>query len=220
MNKTMTPYLSLESLQLKRLETLMDVIFAVMIWRLFMLLPQPVFEEGAQLDFSYLASGILGDLLGSLVGLVFVVVYWIQSNKLLGNLVRTNSVHTTLMIAQVFFLLLYLKSVGMGMDYEGQLVPMVLQSGTLAMVGFTALIGWKYATKDGRMTSHELDKEGANTITQNISVEPISALVTLPFAFVGSLAWELSWLFYPLAVVVWKRARKRKLAKLQTSETR
>jgi len=215
MNKTVTPYMPPERLQLRRLETLMDVIFAVMIWRLFVLLPKPDAAEGATLEFSYFTSDVLGDLAGALVGLVFVVVYWTQNNKLLGNLVRTNNVHTTLMIAQVFFLLLYLKSVGMGMDYEGQLEPMVLQSGTLAMVGFTALIGWKYATKNERMTAPGLDKEGANTITQNISVEPISALVTLPFAFVGPWAWELSWLFYPIAVILWKRARKRKLARLQ-----
>ncbi len=37
-------------------------------------------------------------------------------------------------------------------------------------------------------------------------VEPLSALVTLPFAFVGEMAWNLAWFAYiPIAALLRKR---------------
>jgi len=39
--------------------------------------------------------------------------------------------------------------------------------------------------------------------------EPLAALVTLPFAFVGELAWNLSWLAYiPIAALLRRRGAK------------
>ena len=39
--------------------------------------------------------------------------------------------------------------------------------------------------------------------------EPVAALVTLPFAFVGELAWNLAWLsLIPLGALLRRRARK------------
>ena len=40
--------------------------------------------------------------------------------------------------------------------------------------------------------------------------EPLSALVTLPFAFVGEVAWNLAWFAYiPIAAVLRKRGTAR-----------
>ncbi len=40
--------------------------------------------------------------------------------------------------------------------------------------------------------------------------QPISAVITIPFAFVGPWAWEIAWLVYPIAAFIWKRARRAK----------
>ena len=40
--------------------------------------------------------------------------------------------------------------------------------------------------------------------------ESITAIITIPCAFVGPFLWELSWLSYPLVVSLLKRRRRAK----------
>jgi uncharacterized membrane protein len=96
------------TLQLKRLEILLDVVYGIVIWRLFSLLPKP---EGDDLAWASV-GGMLADewltLLVVAVGLAVVIVYWLQSNLLFGYLEITDTRHTTFGILQIFFLLLFL----------------------------------------------------------------------------------------------------------------
>lgn len=39
--------------------------------------------------------------------------------------------------------------------------------------------------------------------------EPITALITLPFAFVGLMFWEISWLSYPLVAFLFRRRQQK-----------
>ena len=95
-----------EQRQLRRLETLVDVVYGITIWRLFTLLPRP--EENPAW------TGLLDMLIDSwlnfavaIIALVIVIIYWIQSNLLFKYLVRTDGWHIGLSIAQIFSLLLF-----------------------------------------------------------------------------------------------------------------
>lgn len=60
----------------------------------------------------------------------------------------------------------------------------------------------------GRLLLPGVTQEQAREIsTRNLS-EPLAAAITIPFAFVGSLWWGLSWLVYP-AIVYLNRRMKR-----------
>jgi hypothetical protein len=42
--------------------------------------------------------------------------------------------------------------------------------------------------------------------------EPLTALITIPLAYVGELAWNLGWLaYFPLAVLLRRRGRAQDL---------
>jgi len=52
------------------------------------------------------------------LGLFLVVGYWLQNNALFGSLERADNRFAALSIVQLLFLLLYLFSMGLGIDFE------------------------------------------------------------------------------------------------------
>lgn len=199
-------------LQLKRLETLFDVIYGITIWRLFMLLPRP---EDANFELATLAA-LFSENRESFVvvvlALIIVIVFWIQSNTLLGNLEKTDARHTAIAILQMFFTLFMLYSIRLSVHYGSSDNTRLLESFAALVLGLTSFAGWRYAMGKGRLLLPDVSHEEAQAIsTRNLS-EPMAAAITVPFAFSGPVLWELSWFFYPLIVYAtrrWQRTPSR-----------
>jgi len=193
--------------QLRRLEILMDVVYALVIWRLFMLMPRPEkIGEWRSLS-SFLSSNAELYVIAGLA-LIIVIIYWIQNNALFGYLDRTDSRHTAISIVQIFFLLLFLYSIRLGLDFPGESHARALESVTAALVGVASIAGWRYAMKNRRLLSPEVTTQRADQIFDQNLAEPIVAVITLPFAFIGPIVWEIAWLSY-LPVSYWLRRRRR-----------
>ena len=63
MKETIKQFSKIKTLQLSRLERLADVIYALVLWRLFTLIPKPVSADGAWHTFSeYLAANGTDDI--------------------------------------------------------------------------------------------------------------------------------------------------------------
>lgn len=197
------------TLQLTRLERLMDVVFAIVIWRLFMLLPRP--EENAAKWDSVLA--MLQDewfsFLFVLLATVIVIIYWLQNNSLLGNLKKTNGVHTTISIFQLVFVLLFLYAITSGVILGSGADSRLFESITAMMIGVMGWLGWYYALHKADLLDPELSKQEAEHILQKNLAEPITAAITLPFALVGPVAWELSWFLYPFIKYLFSRFKQK-----------
>jgi len=183
------------SRQLGRLQTLLDVIFALMILQVFLILPRPTGGEmESSRDLLVFLGGFSGRYEMVIVGIMLLVIYWIQNNKAFGNLKRTDGIHAALSIFQVFFLLIYLYFVRMGVEFSNDIASFVFQSISLALVGFTAVVAWSYAIKDRRLISDSLSDRQAREMRFGFMSEPITALITIPFSWLGPLAWTLAWL--------------------------
>ena len=89
---------------------MVDVVYAIVIWRMFMLLPKPTAEQLSPGHIQDFLITNLGAFLVIIIGIVIVIIYWIQNNTLFGNLRSTDSRHTVLSILQLFFLLIFLLS--------------------------------------------------------------------------------------------------------------
>lgn len=192
-----------EQRQLRRLETLIDVVYGITIWRLFTLLPRP--EENP--EWSTLPEMLLNGGLNfviAVIALIIVIIYWIQSNQLFKYLVRTDSWHIGFSIAQVFSLLLFLYSIRVGVGFEANAVSRIFESSTACLLGVFSFAAWYYALHRGKLVTEELSKEDAQAITRRIKAEPVTAAITIPFA-AGMWMWELSWFIYPFVVYVYTR---------------
>ncbi len=64
--------------------------------------------------------------------------------------------------------------------------------------------------KNHRLLLPEVTKQFAYRLRDRILAEPITAIITIPFAFVGPILWEISWLSYPLVVLLVRGRRRAK----------
>jgi uncharacterized membrane protein len=196
-----------EQRQLHRLEFLMDVVFALLLWRIFSRLPKPETMDLSQDALISFWDATQADLEMIIVGILLVIFYWIQNNRLFGYLERTDTRHTAISLVQVFALLFFLYTNNLGIQFDGNTGSLILQSTSLALVGIMALWGWRYACK-AELVNAELDARDKEQTDNSVTIELYSALITIPFAFAGATIWTLSWLFYPVGRWLYKRSRK------------
>lgn len=209
-----------ERRHLDRLETLIDSIYALVIVFLVAQFPNPLgFEEEFANFWDFIRKNGK-DLAAPLIGVVLVVIYWLQNNVLFGHLERTDNKHATLAIVQLFFVLYYLYTSDLLDAFPETKTILAMQSVTFATIGFLAVWGWSYATKDRRLIGDDLNQEEIGVIRSKTLPEPITAMITLPFAFVGSTAWNLSWLVAPVVILLVVRRRKKKAEQQSSPSTR
>jgi len=183
--------------QLRRLETLTDVVYAIVLWRLFMLIPRPGIAAGEWTGVrDYLGDEWIALALVT-IGLAFTIIYWVQSNTLFSALKRTDGRHTALCIVQIFFVLIFLYSLRLGIEVRSGLGTRLVESCAAAAVGLTAAWAWNYARRGRRLLRPEVSDEEAQALAKRIMAEPITAIATIPMAFLGPVFWELTWFGYP-----------------------
>jgi len=196
--------------QLRRLHTLMDVVFGVLLIRIFTLLPHPTKPETGSFDPLVIFTEGGENFIMFIIGFILITIYWIQSNKTSGNLVATDGKHTILSILQLLFLLLYLYSVRLDMETQSDVLALFMQSVSLALAGFAGVAAWVYASKRTDLVSEAVSPQEANELKISILAEPLAALVTIPFAFIGPGIWNLSWLSVILFSIFLKKIHKKK----------
>ena len=195
--------------QLVRLATLTDVVYAGALVLIIFWLPRPdeSLAEG-EVWLLELFGEHAQNLIAVFIGLAFIIIYWIRSNTLLSALDRTDGVHTAFSIASVFFLLLLLYMVAIS-DEVIAASRRAGESVAVALIGLAAGAAWWRAGRTGLVREGITKEERLNVQLEAFS-EPLAALITLPFAFVGELWWNLSWLAYiPVSALLRRRGVKQ-----------
>ena len=194
--------------QLMRLATLTDVVYAVALVLVVTWLPLPEesHADGAVL-LRQLWAEYSANIMGVTIGLAFTIIYWLRSNTLMTALNRTDGVHTGLSIASVFFLLLLLYMVRVSAEVAAP-SRRAGESVAVALIGITAGAAWWWARRKNLVRKGITKKEMLDVQLEAFA-EPLTALVTLPFAYIGDLSWNLSWLAYiPIAGFLRRRGVK------------
>jgi hypothetical protein len=188
--------------------TLTDVVYAVALVVIIQWLPSP--EESHSTGAVWLIdlwAEYSQNIIAVLIGVVFSIMYWIRSNTLMTALDRTDGVHTGLSIASVFFLLLLLYMVRVSSEVAAP-SRRAGESVAVALIGIAAGAAWWWARRKG-LVREGISKDEMLAIQIEAFTEPLTALVTLPFAYVGELAWNLAWLAYiPIAGFLRRRGVK------------
>jgi len=184
-------------LHLTRLERLMDVVYGIAIWRLFLQLPRPDIDDPAWDSVRELLAGSWETYLVVALATVIVVVYWLQSNDLYGCLEKTDTVHSILSIAQLCCVLLFLYAIGVGLRLGADAASRAFESAAALAFGLAAFASWRYATTRGGLLRDDTTPEQVAQLARRNLAEPLIAALTIPFAFFGPWAWEASWFLYP-----------------------
>ena len=186
---------------------MMDIIYALVLWRLFTFLPTQKVGDDKWSSVTDMLMQEWEVFAFVLLAVIIVIIYWLQNNSLLGNLKKTDGIHTAVSIFQLFFVLLFLYSIGSGIRIGSGVDSRVFESMMVMMVGIMSLLAWYYAMHKGNLLDPELSAEDAVLLRQKNMAEPITAAITIPFAFVGPVAWELSWFLYPFIKYPYSRVR-------------
>jgi hypothetical protein len=84
------------------------------------------------------------------------------------------------------------------------------ESVAVALIGIAAGAAWYWARKR-KLVREGITKEERVAVQVEAFAEPAAALVTLPFAFVSEVAWNLAWFAYlPIAAMLRKRGTSKR----------
>jgi hypothetical protein len=175
------------------LKIIVNVLYALLLFEIFMILPRPDDPELNYLSLVEIYNEHSLKLVVIIVGLILILIYWIQTNKQLGNLVRSSPIHASLAIIQMVCLMLYLYFVMFDMEFDGMTFALQMESIFLALAGFIGVYNWMYVRKN-KLASDQIDKDEERAMLFEFLPEPIASLFSLPFATLGPGIWTLSFL--------------------------
>lgn len=197
---------------LDRLERLTDVVYGIIVWQLFMLIPTP---DSVGRDWNSVGAYIADSgltILVVLIGVGWAIVYWLQNNQLFAVLETTDNWHSALSIFQLFFLLVFLYSMKLGVDIGGMAGTWALESCSATAVGLCSLLAFEHARKKRRLLRGGITDGEARRMAIRSRAEPLTTGITIPFAFIPgpllfgfNVSWEFSFLIYPIVVALVNR---------------
>jgi hypothetical protein len=194
---------------LKSLRIVINVLYALLIFEAFMILPRPDDPELKYSSLEQIYSDNVMALVVILVGMIMTITYWIQFNKQIGNLERSSNVHAALAIFQMVCLMLYLYFVQFDLIYDGMTLALQMESVFLSLAGFIGAFNWSYARRNN-LTSSQIDETEEQAFLYEILPEPLAALFSLPFAVYGPNVWTLSFLII-IPITLFLNWRKKRL---------
>ena len=193
---------------LKSIRIVINVLYALLIFQVFLILPRPGDPELEYHTLSQIYSENVMQILVIVVGFILIVLYWIQFNRQLGNLVRSSPLHATLSVVQMISLMLYLYFVRFDMEYDGMKLALQMESIFLAITGFIGAFNWQYA-RYHNLTSDQINDDEEKSLFYSLLPEPLASLFTLPFASFGPMIWTISFLsIIPIGYIL-KIVRKK-----------
>lgn len=206
------------SKQLFRLAMLIDVLYALIIYKLFLFLPRPDVDGFTKEDLLEVLSTSYLNYMVMFVGFVLILIYWGQSNLQFGNLNRTDGKHATLSLLQVITLMIYLYFVRLDVELDGAVIALQMESVFLALSGIFSVWSWHYAVKNNLISSSVMPVERSGVYLK-LMPEPIVSILTLPFAVFGPDIWTLAWLMLiPVSWILKRYRNKMKFLALKEEE--
>ena len=77
------------------------------------------------------------------------------------------------------------------METQSDVLALFMQSVSLALAGFAGVAAWVYASKRADLVSEAVSPQEANELKISILAEPLDAVFTITFAFIGTGIWNL-----------------------------
>jgi len=194
--------------QLLRLSIIIDVLFAIMIFNIFMFLPRPELDHFDASNMLQVFRESYVNYLVMLVGIVLILIYWNQSNLQFGNLENTDGKHSTLSLLQVISLMIYLYFVRLDTQLGATIFILQMESIFLAFAGFLSIWAWHYSIRKGLITE-TVTKLEQDKVYLKLMPEPVVSAISFPFAWLGPGWWTASWLLLIPAGWALKKYRDR-----------
>ena len=186
---------------LRRLEVFLDVLYALIVFRMLAYLPSAD-------DMTWVGKplGLLGrlihdrrDLWRPVMGIGLTVVCWLLNNKRLNRLHRTDGAHTLINLVQMAFVCLFIYFAIADPMLAGGSSSRALQCASLALAGVTGQWAWAHARRYGLVDAEAPGKQ-LDEIGRISRTETVTAVLNMPLAWIGTITWTLGWFLIPLVI--------------------
>jgi hypothetical protein len=195
--------------KLRSLDRFLDIVFALMFFRIVEFLPP--FQDG---HWVHLPHGILSllasqptNLMRVVFGLVVTVYYWNRKNTFLGVLARSNGIVATISVAALSFLCLFMYALTADPTYVGGVPTLLLQSVSLVISSLLSLFALRYAIH-ANLAQPELRSSAVQIARTDLS-NPLTAVIATGLSWSGVTIWTLSW-FILMPLFGWLLARRKR----------
>ena len=187
---------------LRRLEVFLDVLYALIVFRMLAYLPSPN-------DMTWVGKplGLLGRLIHErrelwrpVMGIGLTVICWTLNNKRLNQLKLTDGLHTLINLVQMAFVCLFLYFAIADPMLAGGTSSRALQCASLALAGITGEWAWAHARRNGLVDARVPVKQ-LDAVARRGRTETATAVLNMPLAWVGTITWTLGWFVIPLVIM-------------------
>lgn len=191
---------------LRSLNRFLDVVFALVFFRIVEFLPSFEDRHWTQLPYGLLSllQSEPANLTRVVFGVIIVVYYWDRKNALLSVVEKSNGVFATLSVGSLFFICLFMYALVADPAYAGGPPTLLLQSLSIFMASLLAFCALHYAIRFG-LTPPAM-RPTAERLTRADLSNPLTAVVAAGLSWSGLAVWTLSWfILMPLFSLLLRR---------------
>lgn len=191
---------------LRSLNRLFDVIFALLIFRVMEFMPS--FQDGHWLQLPYGILSLLAsqpvNLTRVVFGLILVFYYWSRKNTVLGLVEKSDALFATLSFASLMFIGLFTYALEADPTYAGGPPTLLLQSASIAIAGLLGYAALRYAMHAG-LIAPEMRASVGHILRVDLS-NPLTAIIATALSWSGLAIWTISW-FVLMPLLGWLLGR-------------
>jgi uncharacterized membrane protein (DUF485 family) len=195
--------------KLRSLGVFLDVVFALVFFRIVEFLPS--FQDGHWMQLPHGILSLLASQPANLTRVVFGVIitayYWNRKNTFLSLLTKSNAVIAALSITILCFFCLFMYSLIADPTYVGGAPTLLLQSVSLLIASLLGFLAFRYAIH-ANLVRPELRVSAEQTARVDLS-NPLTAAVATCLSWSGLTIWTLSW-FIVLPLFAWLLGRGKR----------
>jgi hypothetical protein len=194
--------------KLRSLGRFLDVVFALMFFRIIEFLPPSQDGHWVQLPHGILSliASQPRNLTRVVFGLAITAYYWNRKNAFLSVLVGSNGIIASLSIADLSFVCLFMYGLIADPTYVGGVPTLLLQSVSLVVASLLGLFALRYAIH-ADLTRPEL-RLSAERMARIDLGNPLTAIIATGLSWSGLTIWTLSWIVLT-PFFSWLLARKQ-----------
>lgn len=167
-----------------RIEALSDGIFAIVMTLLVLEIKIPELH-GDHIDLISELVSRIPMLISFIISFILLGVYWIGHHNQYIFIHKTDRNFLWINIMFLMFVSLLPFSTALLGNYHTEKVPVICYGANLILIGIVLWYHWHYATKNNRLTTHDVDKVFIKKVHAKILIGPIIYLVAILLVFVN-----------------------------------
>jgi len=190
----------------ERMQRMTDIVFAVSMV-LFIISGMMSFNDASYwVEYdkdpdAYIVKSI-SELITAFLVFLFIALYWVTNYNQSAYIARVDKTYIWINVLFLFFISLAPFTNILSMQFGSDIYVQLFFNLDMFFIGIFAYLSWYYASKNSRLLHKGITKEQIKTINQEMTVEPLVAVLATIVTFINIDYWEISLILLPIGIIV------------------